>query len=89
MDERSAESIQSLIERRKYHRVREVFDQAYVLIEPFFSSENRWGGQTLDHLAYRILRDHFPGLTGEETFILVGAAKRVYAERDTSTEGPS
>lgn len=71
-----------LIERRKYHRVREVFDEAYLLIEPFFSSENRWGGQTLDHLAYRILRDRFPDLSGEEVFILVGAAKRVYVERD-------
>jgi hypothetical protein len=67
-------------ERRKYHRVREIFEEAYELIAPFFAKENRWGNATLDHLAYRVVREQYPELSFEEVHILVVASKRVYTE---------
>ena len=80
-------------ERRQYHRdhrVREIFVEAYELIAPFFAPENRWGNATLDHLAYRIVRDHYPQLSAEEVHVLVLASKRVYAEREAERRsGPA
>ncbi len=67
-------------ERRKYHHVREIFDEAYELITPFFAKENRWGNATLDHLAYRVVRENYPELSFEEVHVLVVASKRVYTE---------
>ncbi|THF62369.1 hypothetical protein E6C76_18805 [Pseudothauera nasutitermitis] len=67
-------------ERRKYHHVREIFDEAYEVIAPFFARENRWGNATLDHLAYRVVRDRYPELSFEEVHVLVVASKRVYTE---------
>ena len=71
----------SLQERRSHHRVREIFIEACELIMPFFARENRWGNSTLDHLAYRVLRDHYPELSFEEVHVLVVAAHRVHAAR--------
>ncbi|PTD96099.1 hypothetical protein [Pseudothauera lacus] len=67
-------------DRRKYHYVREIFDEAYELITPFFAKENRWGNATLDHLAYRVVRENYPTLSFEEVHVLVQASKRVYTE---------
>jgi len=67
-------------ERRKFLRVREVFEQAYELIAPFFAKENRWGNATLDHLAYRVVRENYPELSFEEVHVLVVASRRVYTE---------
>lgn len=68
-------------ERRKHHRVREIFEEAVDLIAPFFDPANSWGNRTLDHLAYRSLRETYPDLSMEEVHILVVAAQRVYANR--------
>lgn len=68
-------------ERRKYFRVREIFEEAVDLIAPFFDPANTWGNRTLDHLAYRSLRETYPDLSMEEVHILVVAAQRVYADR--------
>lgn len=70
-----------LQERRSHHRVREIFIEACELITPFFARENRWGNSTLDHLAYRVLRDHYPELSFEEVHVLVVAAHRVHTVR--------
>ncbi|AUL99379.1 MAG TPA: hypothetical protein PKM39_02030 [Pseudothauera hydrothermalis] len=74
---------QNGIERRKYHHVRAIFEDAYQLISPFFAKENRWGNATLDHLAYRVLRENYPELSFEEVHVLVVAAKRVFTELQT------
>lgn len=71
----------SLQERRSHQRVREIFIEACELIMPFFARENRWGNSTLDHLAYRVLRDHYPELSFEEVHVLVVAAHRVHTAR--------
>jgi len=51
------------------------------LIAPFFDPANSWGNRTLDHLAYRSLRENYPDLSMEEVHVLVVAAQRIYAER--------
>lgn len=69
------------VERRKHLRVRAVFDEAIELIEPFFAPENQWGSRSLDHLAYRTLRDRYPEMSYDEVHVLVVAARRVFASR--------
>jgi len=68
-------------ERRQKLQLREVFDGAYALVEPFFDPANTWGGQTLEHLAFRVMRDHYPQVSSEEIHIFIVAARRVYDER--------
>lgn len=72
------------LERRKHHRVREIFEEAVELIAPFFLPENSWGHHSLDHLAYRSLRETYPALSIEEVHVLVVAAKRVHATRSAA-----
>jgi hypothetical protein len=74
-------------ERRQNQRLRTAFDDAFVMIEPFFDPEQGWGGQSLEHLAYRIVRENFPDLSGEEVHALVVAAHRVYIERNPDRSG--
>ncbi len=66
-------------ERRQYPNIREIFAEACALILPFFSSENRWANETLDHLAYRVVREHYPDLSPNEVHVLVTAARRIHA----------
>ncbi|NMG65045.1 hypothetical protein GPA19_08805 [Azoarcus indigens] len=65
-------------ERRRYLNVRDIFEEACNLVAPFFAPENRWANVTLDHLAYRVVRDHYPDLSFEEVHVLVVAARRVH-----------
>jgi hypothetical protein len=76
-------------ERRRFHHVREIFEQAYELIAPFFAKENRWGNVTLDHLAYRVVRENYPELSYEEVHVLVVASRRVYAELEATDRPPA
>ncbi|MDP2811808.1 MAG: hypothetical protein Q8O34_16845 [Rhodocyclaceae bacterium] len=66
-------------ERRVSVELREIFVVAYEVVEPFLDPKNSWGGQTHEHLAYRTVHERFPQLTGEDVFIIISAAKRVYA----------
>ena len=75
-------------ERRKYDRVREIFSEASALIAPFFAPENRWGNSTLDHLAYRVVRERYPQLSYEEVHVLVVASHRVHAATRAETAAP-
>jgi hypothetical protein len=68
-------------ERRQNPALRDLFDTAYALIEPFFDPDTGWGGQSLEHLAFRVLRDNFPDLSGEEVRTVVVAAHRIYIQR--------
>jgi hypothetical protein len=68
-------------DRRVDLRLRAIFDVAFPLIEPFFDPKNSWGGQSLEHFAFRVLREHYPQLSSDEIFVFVSAARRVYAAR--------
>ena len=65
-------------ERRINLRLREIFVEAYDVVEPFFDPKNTWGGQTHEHLAFRALHERFPDLSAEEVLVIVIAAKRVF-----------
>ena len=65
-------------ERRKNFTLRELVDKAYVIIEPFFDPSNAWNGQTLELLAYRVVREQLPDIPPEHVQIIVAAATRNY-----------
>ncbi len=65
-------------ERRVNLQLRQIFVQAYDVVEPFFDPANSWGGRSHEHLAYRALHERFPDLTSAEVFVIVAAAKRVF-----------
>ncbi len=68
-------------EQRQDLRLRSVVDEAFEMLEPFFDPEQGWAGQSLEHLAYRIVRDNFPALSAAEVHVVVVVAHRVYIER--------
>lgn len=68
-------------ERRKNLALRELVDQAYHLIEPFFDPSNAWNGQQLKHLAYRLVRENLPQLPPADVQAIVTAATRIYRSR--------
>ena len=70
---------QDQTDRRQNPRLRQVFDDVYTAIAPFFVPGNSWGGKPLDHLAYRVVRDQYPELSRDEVHQVVTAAARVYA----------
>lgn len=67
-------------DRRTNSRLRSVFDTAYAMIEPFFDPAQGWGGRSLEHLAFRVLRDNFPDLSSEEVHTIIAVAHRVHVE---------
>lgn len=69
-------------ERRHNQGLRQVFDTAYAMIEPFFDPEQGWAGHSLEHLAFRVVRENFAQLSSEEVHAIVVAAHRVYIERN-------
>ena len=52
------------------------------MVEPFFDPDHGWGGHSLEHLAFRILRDNFTDLSAEEVHTIVIVAHRIYIERN-------
>ena len=81
MSEQREQTVGQLPDRRQDLRLRSVFDEAFVMIEPFFDPDHGWGGMSLEHLAYRIVRENFPQLSAEEVHLVVVIAHRVYIER--------
>lgn len=66
-------------DRRRDAELRELFVEAYDVLEPFFNPDNNWGGHGHEHLAYRALKERFPKLSGAQVFTIVEAARRVFA----------
>lgn len=50
---------------------------AHAMIAPFFAPESQWANVTLDHLAYRVVREHYPEFGLMEVHVLVVATKYV------------
>jgi hypothetical protein len=69
------------LERRTNLHLRGIFDAALVLIEPFFDPTNSWGGHSLEHFAFRALRENYPELSSADAHIFVTVARRVHATR--------
>lgn len=68
-------------DRRQNLPLRNIFDAAYGLVEPFYDPEKGWGGHSLEHLAYRTLREYYPSLSMDDVHALVVATHRVYIQR--------
>ncbi len=66
-------------ERRTRHELRAIFPAACEALRPFFDPANHWAGQTHAHLALRTLKEHFPQLSAQESFVVVATAKRLFA----------
>lgn len=73
--------ISELGERRQNSRLRELFEQAYELIAPFYDDSQTWGHRPLNGLAFHTLRDRMPELTEAEAHIIVVAVARAWSER--------
>ncbi|MBK1681068.1 hypothetical protein [Rhodocyclus tenuis] len=73
-------------DRRRNLRLRATFDSAVLMIEPFFDNRQGWGGASLEHMAFHVLRENYPELEAEEVHALIVAARRVFAERGHSGE---
>lgn len=69
------------VERRLRPQLRMIFERAYELVYPFFDPQNTWAGHTLEHLAFRNLRESFPQLDAQEVEEIVAAAQQVYVTR--------
>ncbi|MDR3323114.1 MAG: hypothetical protein LBS89_02805 [Zoogloeaceae bacterium] len=65
-------------DRRQNHELRQIFESAYLLVEPFFDLSQ---GQPLEYLAFQRLRENYPDLSHEEVHVIVTASRRVYGER--------
>lgn len=74
-------------ERRQKTGLRAVFDDAYRMVEPFFDPATGWGGNSLEHLAFRVLRENFPQLAVDEVRVVIAAAHRVYIARNPGGSG--
>ncbi|MBK7900658.1 MAG: hypothetical protein KA603_01460 [Azonexus sp.] len=74
-------------DRRRRPELRELFESAYRLVEPFFDPATGWGGRSLDHLAFRLLRENFPALSAEDVRVVVAAAHRVYISAHPDSSG--
>ncbi len=68
-------------DRRRDPALRAKIDQALAIVEPFFETESQWGGHSLDHMAYRRLREEMPELNQAEVHVLVVVASRIYGGR--------
>ena len=64
-------------ERRPQHELRVLFSAACEALRPFFEPANHWAGQTHQHLALRTLKEQFPTLSAQESYIVVATVKRL------------
>lgn len=69
-------------DRRANTEMRERFDEAYAMIEPFFNKDAGWGGRSLEHLAFRVLRENYPALEADQVHVIVVAAHRVFIRKN-------
>lgn len=69
-------------DRRQDVELRQIFEVAYPLIEPFFDPSAGWEGHSLEHLAFRVLRDNYPALSSAQVHTIVVIAHRVFIERN-------
>lgn len=69
-------------ERRKFHAVRAIFEEALEHLEPFFNPAKTWGAGSMDHAAHVSMHERYPHLSQLELFVLVQAAKRYFSDHD-------
>ncbi len=65
-------------DRRRDTALRARIDDALAIVRPFFEAESQWNGHSLDHMAYRRLREEMPDLSQAEVHVLVVVAARIF-----------
>ncbi len=65
-------------DRRVSLRLREIFVEAYDVLEPFFESAPARAEDSREQQACHALQKRFSHLSREEVFIMVTAARRVF-----------
>lgn len=66
------------VDRRVDLRLREIFVEAYDVLEPFFESAPARAEDSCEQQAFDALQKRFPHLSRVEVFIMVTAARRVF-----------
>jgi len=79
MDQQAREGIEATDERRRYHRVRQVFREACELIAPLILQGFSGAGMS-GYALVHMVHDRFPGLSEEELHVLVTAAMRISSD---------
>ncbi len=69
-------------DRRQYHYLRDIFEDAYRMVLPFIDPKQGWGGLAMTRHAYPVLQEAYPKLTMQDLAILVPALERVFKERN-------
>ncbi|MEK7736543.1 MAG: hypothetical protein AAB319_02125 [Pseudomonadota bacterium] len=67
-------------DRRIDTRLRDIFDEGFELLGPFFEANNSWDGQSLDDLAFRVMGENYPDLNQDQIYVFVMAARRLHAD---------
>ena len=67
--------------RRMNTYVREIFEEAYILVLPFIDPQQGWDGLAMTRHAYPALHEAYPRLAMQDLAILVPALERVFRER--------
>jgi len=70
------------LERRTLIEVRQIFPRACETLRPFFDPANSWGhpaNHHHEHLALRALKEEFPQLSAQESYIVIATVKRLHA----------
>ena len=65
-----------LQERRSNHNLRQIFDAACRITEPFFDTKQSWVGSSLTMYARQALHEAYPELTQQEVAILYSGVAR-------------
>lgn len=70
------------VERRKYPRIREIFDEAYRLVFPLLSSHGEGAELPSHSMLNQTLRNAFPDLHKQDLPILVASLTRAFREQN-------
>jgi hypothetical protein len=60
-------------ERRRNHKLRDIFPDARIRIDHFFHARTDWAGSPTDYLALRVIHEAYPELNSDEVRALTGA----------------
>ena len=76
-------------ERRVSAHLREVFEQACRITEPFFDAQQTWGGVPMTLYAQQALHQAYPELTKQDVAILFSAVRRFHAQTGRPASPPA
>ncbi len=71
-------------DRRRHHKLRDIYDDARSKVERFFHMRHEWAGSSIDYLALRLVHETYPDLDSHEVRTLVAAIERAFQAPDTS-----